>query len=151
MGNYVGDEKTKPSFRKMMKSDFLVFFSIFSLQSVPPLIAVGLLLPSFASDISGSDRMEMVQIVLISLGIVDLATALFLIAWRYRFVSDILVHGVEVESKILSYGAGTHVGEFEYVFQGERRRVRKRYFGVPWSIIPPKEKPDRFVIRDQYL
>jgi hypothetical protein len=161
MGDYVGNRKIKPSFRKLMKSDLLVFFSIFSLSSVTPLIAIGLVLPSLPSDTSGSDRVEMVQIVLISLGIAELAIALFIIAWRYRFVSDILMHGVEVKSKIMSYGAGTAVGEFEYVFQGERHRVQKRYFGLPWSIIPPKddeavlivhqEKPDRFVIRDQYL
>jgi hypothetical protein len=144
----------------VIKSDLIALFAFPSIASGPILIIVGLLFPSLSTDTSEEPNTDFVQFVFIAIGIAEIVISSLLFVWRYRLVADIFAHGAEVKGRLVSYSRESATAEFEYSVNGQRQKASKRLFGrnapkvtaigQEFFLIVNQDKPERFVLRDQY-
>jgi hypothetical protein len=157
----VGAGGAKPSILKVIRSDLIAFIAWPSLLVGPVLLILAMLFSGGSSETSeGTDPNLMPTIVAI-LGIVELTSGALLLAWRSSRIVDIFTHGAETRSRLVSYDKEAGRATFEFAFQGQQRKESKHVFGrksfpnpqvgQEVVLIVHHDRPDRFVIRDQYL
>ncbi len=159
--NYSGTGLPKPSVAKVIKSEFLAFIALTSFMSGPIFLVLAAVSPELASGSLENNGSGTMQMILAIVGISELALASVLLSWKLRFVKDIFEHGIEVKSRVSSYTKDTAVAIFEYTAQGQQHRAQKHVFGRQTfpaprigqevALIVHQDKPEKFVIKAQYL
>ena len=142
-------------------SDIIAFVALMSLINGPIFVVLAILEPSISSASPENDSSGVMQIIFAVFGLGELVAGIVLLSWRRRLVKDVFDHGVEVKSRVSSYAQDTGTVIFDYTFQGENRKVPKHVFGQKTFpkpkegqeviLIVHQEKPESFVIKDQYL
>lgn len=156
---YVGG--AKPSFLKVIKSDLIAFIAWPSLLMGPLFLVLAMWFSGEPVETSGSADPNLMPTIIAIAGIVELTLGALLLAWRSSVVVDIFTHGVEAKSRLVGYDKEAGRATFEFAIQGQRRKASKHVFGrksfpnpqvgQEVVLIVHQDRPDRFVIRDQYL
>ena len=151
----------KPSVKKIIMSEFLAFIAVTSFASGPIFLLLALWVPELAADSPENEGSGMVPLILAIVGIGELAFASVMLSWKLRLVKDIFQHGIEVKSHVISYTQDAATASFEYTAQGQKHQVRKHVFGRQTFpapnvgqevvLIVHQDKPEKFVIKAQYL
>lgn len=161
MESIAGAGGAKPSVLKVIRSDLIAFIAWPSLLAGPVFLMLAMLFSGKSPETSESADPNLMPTIIAILGIVELTAGALLLAWRSSIVVDIFTHGVETRSRLVSYDEETRSATFEFAFQGQQQKASKQMFGrksltkshegQEVMLIVHHDRPDRFVIRDQYL
>jgi hypothetical protein len=151
----------KPSILKVIRSDLIAFIAWPSLIVGPVFLVLAMLFSGGSTETSEGTDPNLMPTIIAVLGIVELTTGAILLAWRSSIVADIFTHGVETRSRLVSYDKEAGRVTFEFAFQGQQQKASKHVFGrksfpnpqvgQEVVLIVHHDRPDRFVIRNQYL
>jgi hypothetical protein len=156
-----GAGEANPSVLKVIRSDLIAFIAWPSLLVGPVLLILAMLFSGKPPETSESADPNLMPTIIAILGIVELTAGALLLAWRSSIVVDVFTHGIETRSHLVSYDKEAGRATFEFTFQGQQQKASKHMFGrksfskshegQEVMLIVHQDKPDRFVIRDQYL
>ncbi|MBU1915163.1 MAG: hypothetical protein KJ563_08225 [Candidatus Thermoplasmatota archaeon] len=127
----------------------------------PVFLVLAMLSSGKSTETSESADPNLMPTILAILGIVELTSGALLLAWKSSIVADVFAHGVETRSRLVSYDKEAGRVTFEFAFEEQQQKASKHVFGrksfpnpqvgQEVVLIVHHDRPDRFVIRDQYL